>query len=100
MKNKLFLTTLALTTPLLNHGECMQQEHLKKENSFGITEATPAVLYKIVSLENWEKSQGKASLVLAPEDDAFIHFSKEDQFQKVVAKVNDGGERDGRGAEV
>lgn len=86
MKNKLLLSTLVVTIPFLHSGASMHQEHLKKETLLEATEATPAVLYKIVSVENWQQSQGKASLILAPEDDAFIHFSKEDQFQKVITK--------------
>ena len=83
MTNQLFLTTLALTIPVLNHGASM---HKEKETLLEATEATPAVLYKIISVEHWQQSQGKELVMLAPEDNNFIHFAKEDQFQKVATK--------------
>lgn len=46
----------------------------------------PQYLYKIVSMENWEKSLEKEALVLSSDDDAFIHFSKEEQLERILKK--------------
>ena len=43
-------------------------------------------LYKIVSEENWLASQERSSLVLAAEDEAFIHFSTGEQLERIVGK--------------
>ena len=43
-------------------------------------------LYKILSFENWQKTQSKETVFLSPEDDLFIHFSTEDQVEKIVTK--------------
>ncbi len=43
-------------------------------------------LYKILSKPNWEASKSKKSVVLSADDDDFIHFSKEDQLQKICSK--------------
>lgn len=47
---------------------------------------TPKYLYKILSVEMWQASQNEKNLQLAPEDDAFIHFSKEDQLERIIEK--------------
>lgn len=44
------------------------------------------VLYKIVSMENWEASQGKENLILSTDDMAFIHFSTQDQLDRILCK--------------
>ncbi len=46
----------------------------------------PHYLYKIVSQENWKKSQEGNSLVLSEEDQLFIHFSTEDQVERILVK--------------
>lgn len=51
---------------------------------------TPEVLYKVLSLENWEKSQTATHLYLAPLDDVFIHFATKEQLQKVIDKFWEG----------
>lgn len=43
-------------------------------------------LYKIVSCEHWLASQGNNILVLSKEDDCFIHFSTDEQLQKIIEK--------------
>ena len=47
---------------------------------------TPDFLYKILSLENWNASQQKEALVLSKDDEAFIHFSQEDQLDRIASK--------------
>ncbi len=63
----------------------------QKEESMQ-SEQTPAVLWKIVSLENWNASQNKKTLVLSSDDDAFIHLSKDNQYPKVLEKYWPGKE--------
>lgn len=46
----------------------------------------PQYLYKIISVQNWQASQNKKTLVLPAEDDAFIHFSTKDQVERIIAK--------------
>ncbi len=43
-------------------------------------------LYKILSQEDWGKSQNQDRLHLSREDDLFIHFSKEDQLERILSK--------------
>jgi len=47
---------------------------------------TPAHLFKILSLENWEASQNREVVSLPPMDDLFIHLSREDQLEKILKK--------------
>lgn len=47
---------------------------------------TPRYLYKILSVENWEKSQKEKAVVLTSDDTHFIHFSTEDQYPRIVEK--------------
>lgn len=49
-------------------------------------EKVPNFLYKILTCENWEKSQNEKNVVLSKEDADFIHFSKEDQVERITAK--------------
>jgi uncharacterized protein (DUF952 family) len=53
-------------------------------------EEVPQYLYKVLSDKNWEASQNEANLVLPPEDHPFIHFSKEDQLDRIVTKYWSG----------
>jgi chloramphenicol 3-O phosphotransferase len=46
----------------------------------------PTHLYKIVSAEDWQKSQGKDHLSLPSFDDTFIHLATKDQLQRIVEK--------------
>ena len=46
----------------------------------------PKCLYKIISKEAWLQSQGKGSVQLPPADDLFIHFSTEDQLERIIGK--------------
>jgi uncharacterized protein (DUF952 family) len=49
-------------------------------------ESTPQYLYKILSAEDWKKSQDLNSVILSSADADFIHFSKEDQVDRIVSK--------------
>lgn len=46
----------------------------------------PTFLYKILSKNEWELSQGKETVVLSDADLEFIHLSKEDQLNKIIDK--------------
>jgi|SRR5579862_2516774 len=46
----------------------------------------PQYLYKIVSLRLWHATQNRNNVTLSAEDDAFIHFSTEDQLERIIDK--------------
>lgn len=46
----------------------------------------PKHLFKVMTLENWEKSHGSASLFLTQDDEAFIHFSTDEQVERIINK--------------
>lgn len=52
---------------------------------------SPSYLYKIVSLENWDKSQFQNFVVLPKEDREFIHLSTEQQLERIVQKYWSNG---------
>ena len=43
-------------------------------------------LYKVLSLEDWNKSKSQTFVVLSKEDKEFIHLSKEDQLNRIIDK--------------
>jgi peptide deformylase len=47
---------------------------------------SPQYLYKILSLKNWQATQNVKTVYLPEEDDKFIHFSTEDQLQRIIGK--------------
>lgn len=47
---------------------------------------TPAYLYKIISVENWEQSKDQDRLKLSQMDNNFIHFSTEKQLDRIINK--------------
>jgi uncharacterized protein (DUF952 family) len=47
---------------------------------------TPTYLYKIISVENWRKSQKKNQLQLADMDQTFIHLATNEQVPRIVEK--------------
>lgn len=47
---------------------------------------TPKYLYKVLSFEDWKKSQGSESVKLSEADHHFIHFSKKDQLERIIEK--------------
>jgi len=46
----------------------------------------PPYLYKVLSVENWKKSQSQNSVVLSQDDAAFIHFSTKEQLNRIIEK--------------
>lgn len=55
-------------------------------NQEEMMESVPQYLYKILSEEDWKKSQGLNFVQLSSADADFIHFSKEDQVDRIVSK--------------
>jgi uncharacterized protein (DUF952 family) len=51
-----------------------------------MSEITPAHLYKIVDPQAWQESQNKEHLLLAEVDKEFIHFSTEEQLERILQK--------------
>ncbi len=49
-------------------------------------EETPTYLYKILSDLLWKMAENSKVVSLSAEDDAFIHFSKEDQLDRILTK--------------
>lgn len=47
---------------------------------------TPQYLFKILSLRNWQATQARKALILSADDDAFVHFSMEDQLDRIIGK--------------
>lgn len=43
-------------------------------------------LYKILSLDNWNKSFTLSHIALSSDDDHFIHFSTEEQLNRIIDK--------------
>jgi uncharacterized protein (DUF952 family) len=43
-------------------------------------------LYKIVSVEGWEETQGGDRVILSSDDHHFIHFSTKEQLDRIIAK--------------
>jgi uncharacterized protein (DUF952 family) len=52
------------------------------------SQEVPAYLYKVVSPENWEASVKVVKL--SADDQAFIHFSTEDQLPRILSKYWSG----------
>lgn len=46
----------------------------------------PQYLYKIISLRNWQSTQRRKTVQLSAEDSSFIHFSTEEQLEKIIKK--------------
>lgn len=69
-----YLATAALPLETSTPKEEVMQEH------------TPAFLYKVLSMENWEESQKAEALALSKDDEAFIHFSRDDQLERITSK--------------
>lgn len=54
------------------------------------SEDSPPYLYKVVSLQDWEASQSQSAIQLPPSDGDFIHFSRDDQLERIVTKYWNG----------
>lgn len=52
-------------------------------------EMTPQYLYKVLSVEDWKKSQGMESVKLTDADQDFIHLARENQLDRIVGKYWD-----------
>lgn len=48
--------------------------------------STPAHLYKIVSLDNWNQSKSQSKLLLSSMDKEFIHLSTKKQLDGIIKK--------------
>lgn len=59
---------------------------VKKEIGDMARETHPKYLYKIISVENWQLSQGRPSIQLSSEDEEFIHLALEDQLEGIIQK--------------
>jgi uncharacterized protein (DUF952 family) len=51
-----------------------------------MTNETPAYLYKVLSIEDWTKSQNAKILSLPEMDSKFIHLSMENQLESILKK--------------
>lgn len=47
---------------------------------------SPQYLYKILSARNWQATQNSKSVQLSAEDGVFVHFSTEDQLERIIEK--------------
>lgn len=83
MKNLLTIACLSVLSLSLVGNETSV---LNKEITMQETNQPPQYLYKILSLENWEATQNKKTAHLSAEDDAFIHFSTQDQLDRIIGK--------------
>lgn len=54
------------------------------------TDKPPKYLFKILSLENWEETHRIGRVKLSEDDRDFIHFSTEDQLQRIIDKYWNG----------
>ena len=43
-------------------------------------------LFKVITEENWRKSQDQGHIFLSPLDAAFIHFAQQDEVDRIVKK--------------
>lgn len=46
----------------------------------------PKVLYKILSMDNWDKSREEGRVVLPAEDGPFVHLAARDQLENILDK--------------
>ena len=73
----LFLWIILMSGAVMTFSACA--DHLSKDQP-------PKHLYKVLSFEDWKKSQSQAFLALPKEDEKFIHLSKEDQLERITEK--------------
>lgn len=80
MSKKIILfLVMCLSGVLSVHGTEQLQQKL------GV-EMTPQYLYKVLSIDDWQESQGQESVKLAAADRDFIHLSTESQLNRIVEK--------------
>ena len=83
MKNWLTIAYLcAVSFSLVGNEKPATTKEIKEEE----TNQSPQYLYKILSLRNWQATQTRKTAQLSAEDDAFIHFSTQDQLQRIIGK--------------
>lgn len=80
LKTGLTLFCLCTASLYLNSNETLPQKEVME------IEQTPKHLYKVLSFKLWEATQSEDFVMLTTEDDAFIHFSKEDQVDRIITK--------------
>src|SRR3989339_826350 len=51
-----------------------------------IMDRSPRYLYKILSLRNWQASQNRKTVQLSADDELFVHFSMENQLERIIGK--------------
>lgn len=73
MKKWLLLACFCILAVVLSGGEATMKQN-------------PDYLYKILSTRLWKVSQNQGTVTLSAEDDAFIHFSTEEQLEKIISK--------------
>src|SRR5579871_5270212 len=83
MKNWLTITYMcAISFPLVGNEKLVINKGIAMEEM----NSSPQYLYKILSLRNWQATQSRKTVQLSAEDDAFIHFSTQDQLERIVEK--------------
>ncbi len=80
MKTWIIFTFLCTASLSANEGD------FNMSSTEAETNEIPDYLFKITSLRNWQATQNRKSVALSAEDDVFIHFAKESQIEKVLAK--------------
>ena len=72
--------SLVILVPSRATGDDSKMEQIQKES-------VPQHLYKIISTEDWKKSQSQNNVELSSKDDeVFIHLSKDDQLDRIIGK--------------
>lgn len=69
----------------LTYGGGRLQNGLQAEAAMD-EESTPHYLYKVLSMEDWEESPALQSVKLPDADSEFIHFSRDDQLDRILSK--------------
>lgn len=57
----------------------VKEEQVKKSQ-------IPEYLYKVVSLEDWKKSQSQIFVVLSKDDTVFVHLAQKNQLDSIIEK--------------
>lgn len=60
--------------------------HAKDESYMIKTDQTPPYLYKILSVNEWERSKTQEFVQLPKEDEQFIHLARGDQLDRIIEK--------------
>lgn len=79
-------TTVALSLAILPvYGKEADKEQSSRDTKME-EEKTPQYLYKVLSAADWHASQNVSSISLSPADRECIHFSREDQLDRILTK--------------